>query len=40
MFKIRVKKQQSGSRAVAVCLVTGTQLLILIIDATWNVNAC
>ena len=21
-------------------LVTGTQLLIVIIDATWNVNAC
>ena len=22
------------------CKLTGTQLLIVIIDATWNVNAC
>ena len=22
------------------CIYTGTQLLIVIIDATWNVNAC
>ena len=36
----RIEKHEKMHQEIFSTLFTGTQLLIVIIDATWNVNAC